>query len=128
MQNSIWILLLIVVVFMVVCRMEPARGVTSIGSRELQLRLQVKGADRLEFIDVREPQEYNSGHVQSFRNIPLGRIRREVEALSRNKEIVVICRIGARSMQAASVLKKSGFSKVTNVSGSIMAWQGKTVK
>lgn len=128
MQNSIWLLLLIVVVFMVVRRMAPARGVTSVGSRELQLRLQVEGADRPEFIDVREPQEYNSGHVQSFRNIPLDRISREVKALPRNTEIVVMCRIVARSMQAASVLKKCGFSKVTNVSGGIMAWQGKTVK
>ncbi|MCL6442669.1 MAG: rhodanese-like domain-containing protein [Alicyclobacillus sp.] len=128
MQNVIWVLLLIVVVFFIVRRMIPVSGVTSIGSEELQNRLQIKGPNRPEFIDVREPHEYQSGHVPNFRNVPLGRIKREADVLSKDKEIVVMCRSGARSMQAAKILKKQGFSKVTNVSGGIMAWSGKTVK
>lgn len=128
MRNVIWIFLLAVVVFMVVRRALPAKGVASIDSTELQSRLQVKGVGKSEFIDVREPHEYQSGHIPGFRNLPLGRVQQEAEGLPKDKEIVVICRSGARSMRAARILKKNGFSNVINVSGGIMSWQGKTVK
>lgn len=128
MSNIIWILLLIVIVFIMVQKMFPTKGVASIGTDELQQRLKVHGNERPELIDVREPHEYKSGHVPGFRNVPLGQVKREVPSLPRDKEIVVMCRSGARSMQAVKVLKKSGFEQVTNVSGGILRWHGKMVK
>jgi len=128
MANVIWGILFIVVVFMVIRRVLPVKGVTSIGAQALQKKLGERGNNTAELIDVREPSEYKSGHVQGFRNIPLGRVKEGMASLEKEKEIVLMCRSGARSMQAARILKKNGFEKVTNVSGGIMSWHGKTVK
>jgi len=117
-----------VIVFILVKKILPVKGVSSIRGDELQQKLQINGNNGPELIDVREPSEYKSGHVQGFRNVPLGQVKREISNLPRNKEIIVMCRSGARSMQAARTLKKGGFENVTNVSGGIMGWKGKTVK
>lgn len=106
----------------------PTKGISSIQAEELQNYLQRKNTDRPEFIDVREPHEFSSGHIPGFRNIPLSKLGSSTDQLPKDKEIVVMCRSGMRSMQAARILKKKGFSKVINVSGGIMAWRGKTTK
>lgn len=60
-------------------------------------------------IDVRTIGEFNSGHGKSAKNIPLDKIGGEVKKLKAlNKPIIVCCRSGARSGQAAGILKAAG--------------------
>ena len=82
----------------------------------------------IQFIDVREPGEYKSGHVPGFRNVPLGQIKNRLDELPKEAEVVLMCRSGARSMMAAKLLKKNGYQKIVNVSGGISQWTGKQVK
>lgn len=63
-------------------------------------------------IDVREPYEYQVGHVDGALNIPLGDIQ-SVD-LPKDEEIVVYCRSGARSAQAQQTLQSMGYTHVTN--------------
>ena len=60
-------------------------------------------------IDVRTPQEFDQGHIQGSKNIPLYKIQREVKAIKNmNKLILTVCKSGARSGMAKSILKSAG--------------------
>lgn len=110
-----WIILIIIGGFFI-ARILPAKGVNSIDTTELKTILKDKNK---QFIDVRSPGEFASRKVKPFKNIPLQQIRSQVDTIDRSKEIILICQSGMRSMQAARVLKKSGFEKITNVKGGI---------
>ena len=60
-------------------------------------------------IDVRTPQEFDHGHIQGSKNIPLDKIQREVKTIkSFNKPIITVCKSGARSGMAKSILNSAG--------------------
>jgi rhodanese-related sulfurtransferase len=60
-------------------------------------------------IDVRTAAEYADGHVNGSKNIPLDRISAETAKIKKmNKPVITCCRSGARSAQAASILKAAG--------------------
>ena len=69
-------------------------------------------------IDVRSPDEYNSGHIPGSLNIPLNNIN-SVSGRIKEKEtkIFVYCLSGARSAQAVSQIKKLGYTNVINIGG-----------
>ncbi len=68
-------------------------------------------------IDVREPNEYRSGHVKGAINIPLGQITPStplLNELSKNSEIILYCRSGNRSNVAMQILRRLGYANLTN--------------
>ncbi|HHY20408.1 MAG TPA: rhodanese-like domain-containing protein [Bacilli bacterium] len=89
---------------------------------ELEEMLDEAQTDRL-YIDVREIDEYAAGHIEEFINYPLSTLEETMEQLPKDKEIVIICRSGNRSMQAASMLIDAGFPMVTNVQGAMLEWK-----
>ena len=76
-------------------------------------------------IDVREPDEYVSGHLPESRNVPLGRLAERAGELDKLKDVplVVVCQTGARSASACKQLGKLGFAKAQNLEGGINAWR-----
>lgn len=76
-------------------------------------------------LDVREDNEYHSGHIINSVHIPAGRVKSRLGELEkfRDKPVIVGCRSGSRSAQVCSVLRKGGFETVYNLGGGIMAWQ-----
>ena len=89
--------------------------------QELKQRLD-KG-DHFMFIDVREPYEYEAFNLGA-KLIPLGTIPEAIAGLSdiKNEEIVVHCRSGARSGNAAAFMQAQGFTNVRNLTGGVLAW------
>ena len=68
-------------------------------------------------IDVREPYEYESGHVEGALNIPPADLISGAKALDnvdRDTELVVYCRTGSRSNASIQILKQMGFTNLTN--------------
>jgi phage shock protein E len=60
-------------------------------------------------IDVRNPEEYVSGHIKDSTNIPLPRIGKSITSLKqKNKPIIAVCQSGGRSGMAVSILKTNG--------------------
>lgn len=57
--------------------------------------------DKLEIIDVREPDEYAIIHIKGSKLIPLGELRSRINEIDWKKEVVFICRSGSRSAMAA---------------------------
>jgi rhodanese-related sulfurtransferase len=90
----------------------------------LQATMLINKEDAL-ILDVREPAEYNAGHILNARNIPLGELDKRAAEIAKWKEkpIVVACASGNRSASALGVLKKQGFSRAVNLSGGFAAWQ-----
>lgn len=73
-------------------------------------------------IDVREPHEFQICRIPGSTLIPLGDVPARMHELDTANDIVVHCRSGARSAQAVSLLMKSGFRKIKNLKGGILAW------
>ncbi len=82
-------------------------------------------ADSVQLLDVRTPQEYAEGHIDGALNINIQSddFRRLVEKeLSKDSTILVYCRSGRRSMEAAEILTELGY-KVVNLKGGIIGWK-----
>jgi rhodanese-related sulfurtransferase len=81
--------------------------------------------EKLNLIDVREPHE-NAAFNIGGTLLPLGKVQtmqiEEIEDL-RNEEVIVYCRSGMRSMQAAMILQQLGFSNVLNLAGGMVGWK-----
>jgi len=68
-------------------------------------------------IDVRTPQEFNSGAIEGAVNIPLNELENRLEEVGDFDEIVVYCQSGARSTQAKTILDNAGYKNVVNGGG-----------
>ncbi len=68
-------------------------------------------------LDVRKPTEFADGHLANVINLPLADINTRAEELDKNKETLIHCAGGYRSMVAATILKRKGFTNVKNVWG-----------
>lgn len=74
------------------------------------------------FIDVRTPDEYESGHAKCAVNIPLDTVQRDIDRLKSYSAVYVICQSGGRSASATRALQSGGVNAI-NVSGGTMAWR-----
>ena len=72
-------------------------------------------------LDVREPGEWQTGHVAQAWLLPMGQVARHRDDLPRDRRIVVVCRSGGRSAAVAEALRAWGFDAV-NLSGGMTAW------
>ena len=78
------------------------------------------GADAL-IVDVREPEEWESGHAPDALHLPLSKLADEHHRLPKGHHLLVICRSGGRSSHAAAFLARLGH-RVSNVRGGMLAW------
>jgi rhodanese-related sulfurtransferase len=76
-------------------------------------------------LDVRAREEFDSGHLDSALLIPVDELETRYGELSKDKPVIVYCRSGKRSAQAAAILVSKGFSQVYDMAGGINAWTGK---
>lgn len=74
------------------------------------------------FLDVRTQQEWDQGHIERSLLVPLDELQSRINELPRDKDIVVVCRSGARSKEGATLLRQNGFTRVTCMTGGIQAW------
>ena len=93
-------------------------SVREITIEELKIAL-ITGA---QVIDVRETDEYVSGHVSGATHIPLGTVPNNMEPFRSDDDIYVICQAGGRSMRACEFLHDQGITNVVNVIGGTAGW------
>jgi rhodanese-related sulfurtransferase len=74
-------------------------------------------------IDVREQNEYDDVHATGAVLMPLSTFQETHATLPRDAEIIMICRSGARSEQAGTLLLDKGYSNVSNLTGGTLAWE-----
>jgi len=94
-------------------------GIPQLSVKELKKRLDA-GEDVF-ILDVREPYEYQIANIGG-KLIPQNDVPQRLAEIDRDREIVVQCRSGARSQRIAEFLQQSGYPKVVNLAGGILAW------
>ena len=82
-------------------------------------------ADGAFMLDVREPDEWNSGHIPGATLVPLGQLPDRLNELPKDQEIVVVCRSGNRSATGRDILLDAGFNQVTSMAGGMNEWAAK---
>jgi Dinucleotide-utilizing enzymes involved in molybdopterin and thiamine biosynthesis family 2 len=93
--------------------------------REIQpvaLAQRIEAGDEMEIIDVREPYEWQIGHIPGARLVPLDRIPAEIPRLDKKRTTILYCKVGGRSAYAAQQLAEAGVSDVHNLAGGILRW------
>jgi hydroxyacylglutathione hydrolase len=73
-------------------------------------------------IDVREPEEYAHGHVPGAVSLPQADLALRLDSVPRDRQVLMICQGGFRSLRAAQFLAQMGYDKVSNVQGGTAAW------
>ena len=74
-------------------------------------------------LDIREQSEHTAGHLPNARHIPLAQLAERAGELPAGKPVLVFCNTGARSANAAGILRKAGRDQVFNLAGGIQAWR-----
>jgi rhodanese-related sulfurtransferase len=87
-----------------------------------ELNEKLKNGKRPYVLDVRQPEEFRSGHIISAKMIPLGELSGRIKELPADREIVCVCESGSRSVAATRKLLAAGFN-ATNMEGGMIAWQ-----
>ncbi|MCP8616837.1 rhodanese-like domain-containing protein [Salirhabdus salicampi] len=85
----------------------------------------IKGYRKAQLIDVREPKEYEAGHILGARNIPLSQMKHRLIEIRNDKPVYLYCASGARSARAAHLLKRKGYEDLNHLKGGFKKWTGK---
>ena len=124
-QSNIWLVLIAVTSGLMLLWSffgNRLRGLNEVSCAEA---LQLINHKEACILDVREPEEFKTGHLLNAKSIPLVKLRDRLGEMERYREkpVVVVCRSGQRSATACALLAKEGFAQVYNLSGGVMAWQ-----
>jgi adenylyltransferase/sulfurtransferase len=100
-----------------------ANNETETDVKELKRKIDAK--DDFFLLDVREPNEFKIGRIPGSTLIPLGEVPQRYREIPRDKDIIVMCKMGGRSARAAAFLRQQGFKSVKNLKGGILDWSEK---
>ncbi len=97
--------------------------IDEISSSEAQARQRSSEAPL--FVDVREPDEWDEGHIPGAIHVPRGRLEGRIEGLvpDKGRPLVLYCSGGSRSAFAAKVLGELGYEEVVNLAGGFTDWK-----
>jgi rhodanese-related sulfurtransferase len=73
-------------------------------------------------IDVREDDEWVAGHAPHAHHLPMMQVPARLEEIPRDRDVVVVCRVGSRSAQVVAYLLHQGYDRVANLDGGMLAW------
>lgn len=76
-------------------------------------------------IDVRSSGEFKNGHIKGAKNVPIAELDKKLDNLcpDKNNTVLVYCNSGHTSTKAMRILKSSGYEKINNLEGGILAWK-----
>jgi rhodanese-related sulfurtransferase/rubrerythrin len=96
--------------------------VQSIDTDQAKSFIEDKRVDELTILDVRQPAEYESGHIPGAILAPLPELTDRMDRIDRAKPVMVYCASGGRSRMAAQLLSGQGFNRIINIAGGFNAW------
>jgi glyoxylase-like metal-dependent hydrolase (beta-lactamase superfamily II)/rhodanese-related sulfurtransferase len=101
-------------------RPDLLRHTSQITAQALSERL--AGNEPPQIVDVRTGEEWEQAHVLGSVHIPLGELAERLDDVPRNSNFVVHCATGYRSLVAASILERNGFTNFSDLAGGYLAW------
>lgn len=85
----------------------------------------IEGYRKAQLIDVREPQEFDNGHILGARNIPVTQMKQRLVEIRPDKPVYLYCAGSSRSARAAQILHKQGYKDINQLKGGFKKWTGK---
>ncbi|WP_050616787.1 rhodanese-like domain-containing protein [Bacillus testis] len=85
----------------------------------------IEGYRKAQLIDVREPNEFDAGHILGARNIPMSQLKTRLKEIRPDKPVYLYCQSGLRSGRAAQMLYKKGYRDLYHLEKGFKHWTGK---
>jgi rhodanese-related sulfurtransferase len=121
--NSLYPLLIIIVaviIYSVFTYFYQKRIVKTVTEEEFRT-----GYRKAQLIDVREPNEFEGGHILGARNIPMSQMKMRMKELRPDLPVYLYDQSGLRSARAAQFLYRKGYKDLTQLQGGFKKWSGK---
>lgn len=122
-MDTLYILLILIVAFIIYY------GYTYLRQRKIAKTLTEEqfreGYRKAQLIDVREPNEFDNGHILGARNIPMTQMKMRLQEIRPDKPVYLYCQSGMRSGRAAQLLYKKGYKDLSHLQGGFKKWTGK---
>ncbi|WP_449621338.1 rhodanese-like domain-containing protein [Robertmurraya sp. Marseille-Q9965] len=122
-MNSLYFLLIVVVAFLLyslIMWLYQRKIVKTLTEEEFRA-----GYRKTQLIDVREPNEFDAGHILGARNIPLSQFKIRMKEIRPDKPVYLYCQNGLRSGRAAQTLYRKGYKDLSQLNGGFKKWSGK---
>ncbi|HTH39480.1 MAG TPA: rhodanese-like domain-containing protein [Rhodocyclaceae bacterium] len=120
-QNVFLVILVLSSGGMLVWELLKGGGSNNLTAAEATLKINRENAL---VVDVREANEWSTGHIPDARHIALGQLEKRLHEIEKFKDrpVIVCCASGVRSANACKQLRKAGFSQVFNLNGGVSSW------
>ena len=101
---------------------------TFAGFWEIEAKWLQQNLGSVQIVDVRDVAEFNGplGHIEGAVLLSLDRLECQIQSLSTEIPIILVCRSGSRSARATLMLRKLGFKQVANLAGGMLRWHALT--
>src|SRR5690625_2479731 len=86
-----------------------------------------RGYHKAQLIDVREPQEFEKGHILGARNIPLTQMKQRLVELRKDKPVYLYCQGSSRSSRAAQLLHKNKYQDISQLQDGFKKCTGRII-
>ena len=120
-------LVLFIALFIVIGLFFALPSIASIGGSASVSALQLPQLQRSDhvIIDVSTNAEFNKGHLPGAINLPLDELQKDISKIKKhkNKNLILTCANGNKSIAAGKHLKKLGFEQTHHLSGGLIAWE-----
>ncbi|HCV1527043.1 TPA: rhodanese-like domain-containing protein [Staphylococcus aureus] len=114
------ILVIAIIAYMIVQQILNKRAVKELDQNEFH-----NGIRKAQVIDVREKVDYDYGHINGSRNIPMTMFRQRFQGLRKDQPVYLCDANGIASYRASRILKKNGYTDIYMLKGGYKKWTGK---
>lgn len=122
--NNLILVAAMIVILALILKTEIGVRLNKIPQLSINDAVRLLNDDDVVVLDVREANEYSSGHLRDAIHIPVSALNKRISEIEKHKnsKILAYCRSGNRSNTACRLLSKQGFENVNNMSGGIIGW------
>lgn len=117
---TLLIILAVIILYVIINSFRLKKAVTNLTQEEF-----IKGYRKAQLIDLREPKEFEAGHILGARNIPTTQFRTRYKEIRPDLPVYLYCQNTGRSARAALQLKKKGYNQIYQLQGGFKNWTGK---
>ncbi|ARF15872.1 rhodanese-like domain-containing protein [Sporosarcina sp. P3] len=111
---------LAVILYFVITYIRVGKALTTLTQEEF-----IKGYRKAQLIDVREPKDFDAGHILGARNIPFTQFSQRYKEIRPDKPVYLYDQNTSRTGRAALFLKKKGCTEIYQLRGGFKQWSGK---